>query len=175
MNIFLTGFMGCGKSTIGSYMADREHYSFIDTDSYIEEKEQRTIADIFEKDKEEAFRDMETETLRQLIASNTCETLIAVGGGLPVREINRILMHQLGAVVYLRASVSTLMEHLKGDNTRPLLQGGELHARIIALMEARESIYENNADVIIDTDNKTVEQIYKELKEELVRYENTCN
>lgn len=81
-----------------------------------------------------------------------------------MKEENRGLLHQLGTIVYLKAEISTLEKRLSGDKKRPLLQGGELHDKIASLMEKRESVYEELADIIVQTDNKSFEDIENEIK-----------
>ncbi len=83
--------------------------------------------------------------------------VISVGGGLPVRTINRELMHKLGTCVYLRTSKEELVRRLQSDTTRPLLAGGKLDEKIDSLMSARKDIYESAADIIIDTDSMSFE------------------
>lgn len=83
--------------------------------------------------------------------------VISVGGGLPVRTINRELMHKLGTCVYLRTSKEELVRRLQSDTTRPLLAGGKLEEKIDSLMSARKDIYESAADIIIDTDSMSFE------------------
>lgn len=166
-NIILIGFMGCGKSSIGKYMSKRRRYKLIDTDSYIEEKVGREIKEIFATDGEEAFRQMETDCIRELIGMTGKKLAVAVGGGLPMREINRKLLHELGTIVYLRASIDTLEERLQGDSKRPLLQGGELRAKIENLFAQRESTYETLADIIVDTDNCTYAEVFMKIKEKM--------
>ncbi|MGN0480021.1 MAG: shikimate kinase [Lachnospiraceae bacterium] len=167
-NIVLIGFMGSGKTTLGQWMSRIVNMNFVDTDDYIEKKSGRKINDIFAGQGEECFRDMETEALKELGGKR--ETVISVGGGLPVRECNRKLMRELGVVVYLRASRETLIERLQGDTTRPLLAGDNLSHKIDMLMAARKDIYLEAADIIIDTDGKSVEEIYNELEDKLVEY-----
>ncbi len=164
-NIILIGFMGCGKSSIGKYMSKRRRYKLIDTDLYIEEKEGREIKEIFASDGEETFRQMETDCLRELIRMPDRRLVVAVGGGLPMREVNRELLHKLGTIVYLRTSIDTLENRLKGDNKRPLLQGGELRARIEKLFEQRESTYVALADIIVDTDNCSYAEVFNRIRE----------
>ncbi len=108
------------------------------------------------------FRDLETETVRKLL-DDSREMVISVGGGLPVRDINRTLMKQLGQVVYLEASQQELVRRLKGDNTRPLLQGGGLEARIRELMDKREALYLDAATIVVKTDGKSPAQIAREI------------
>lgn len=166
-NIILIGFMGCGKSSIGKYMSKRRRYKLIDTDSYIEEKEGREISEIFASDGEEAFRQMETECLRELIKTTGKKLVVAVGGGLPMREVNRELLHELGTIVYLRTSIDTLEDRLKGDSKRPLLQGGELREKIENLFVQRENTYLELADIIVDTDDCSYAEIFNRISEAL--------
>lgn len=166
-NLILIGFMGSGKSSLGRYISG-QGYRLIDTDGYIEDKLGRAVSDIFAVEGEEYFRSLETRTLEELLESGAQNCVIAVGGGLPVREVNRTLMHRLGTVIYLRAQPTTLEFRLSGDKRRPLLRGGKLRERIDSLMAERKDIYESAADIIIDTDGFTFEEIYGQLKERML-------
>ena len=161
-HVILIGFMGCGKSSVGKALADAMGIPFVDTDGMIEEQAGRKINDIFREDGEEYFRELETSVLKQLLSAQE-RKVIAVGGGLPVREINREYLKRLGTVVYLLAKVETLTVRLEGDNTRPMLRGGELKKRIETLMDARGELYGEAADVCVETDDKDFEQIVKEI------------
>ena len=163
-NLILIGFMGSGKSSLGRYISG-QGYRLIDTDGYIEDRLGRAISDIFGVEGEEYFRSLETRTLEELLDDGAQDCVIAVGGGLPLREVNRELMHRLGTVIYLRAQPSTLEFRLLGDKRRPLLQNGKLRERIDTLMAERKDIYEEAADIIIDTDGLTFAEIYGQLKE----------
>lgn len=163
-NLILIGFMGSGKSSLGRYISG-QGYRLIDTDGYIEDRLGRAISDIFGVEGEEYFRSLETRTLEELLNDGAQDCVIAAGGGLPLREVNRELMHRLGTVIYLRAKPSTLEFRLSGDKCRPLLQSGKLRERIDTLMAERKDIYEAAADIIIDTDGFTFEEIYGQLKE----------
>ena len=167
-NIILIGFMGCGKSSIGRFMSEKYQYTLIDTDSYIEEQQNVTISEIFRGKGEEYFRQLETDCLRELIKHSSDNTIIAVGGGLPMREENRNLLRKLGKVVYLRAQIDTLENRLKGDTSRPLIQGGELRNKIENLIALRQDTYEKLADLIIDTDRKSFQQITASIRKELL-------
>lgn len=161
-HVILIGFMGCGKSSVGKALADAMGIPFVDTDGMIEEQAGRKINDIFREDGEEYFRELETSVLKQLLSAQE-RKVIAVGGGLPVREINREYLKRLGTVVYLLAKVETLTGRLEGDDTRPMLRGGELKKRIETLMDARGELYGEAADVRVETDDKDFEQIVKEI------------
>lgn len=163
-NIILIGFMGSGKTTMGIRLSYRLRQTFLDTDRLIEKEENRSITDIFAADGEEYFRKKETEMLEQLL-KETSGQVISVGGGTPLREKNRELLHKLGKVIYLKVSPETVYERLKGDNTRPLLQGENPMEKIKALLQERNGIYEETADVIICGDGKDCQQILDEMME----------
>lgn len=163
-NIILIGFMGSGKTSIGQELSDRKYYRFLDTDSLIEQSQNRKISEIFSINGEEAFREMETCCLLDLLKDISNEShIISVGGGLPLRKVNRDLLKQLGYIIYLRAKSKTLYERLKDDVTRPLLQGECPEKRIEHLLDERDSIYEAVADAVIDVDNKKIEEIIMEI------------
>lgn len=165
-NVILTGFMGCGKSTVGLKLSYRFKKTIIDTDKEIEKEEKRSISDIFAAEGEAYFRNKETECLRRLLET-AGNQIISVGGGLPMREENRKLMHQLGQVVYLRAQAETIYDRLKHDTTRPLLQGDHPREKIRILMAQREQNYVKAADVIVDVDGKDFEQILSEIERQI--------
>ena len=166
-NIILIGFMGCGKSSIGKYLEKKQGYTLIDTDDYIENQQKRSINDIFATEGEEYFRNLETQCIKELIDKADKNLVIAVGGGLPMRNENQALLKELGKVVYLRASEDTLVGRLTGDSKRPLLKGGDLRTKIQDLFARREATYVSLADFIVDTDDCTYEVVYKNIKEKL--------
>lgn len=163
-NVVLIGFMGSGKTSVGIKLSYRLRRVVEDTDKLIEKKEGRRITEIFAADGEEYFRDLETQMLRKLQESRA-EKIISVGGGTPVREENRSLLKQLGTVVYLRIRPETVYDRLKGDQTRPLLQGDDPKGRIATLLESRKDAYESCADLIIDVDDKHSGQIVDMIEE----------
>ena len=162
-NIFLIGFMGSGKTTVGLRLSYRLRQAVVDTDKEIEREENRTIAEIFAAQGEAYFRDKETECLRRLIKSAKNQ-IISVGGGLPLRAGNRELLHELGQVFYLRAEAETIYGRLKGDTTRPLLQGSDPEEKIRTLIKERDPLYREAADVIIQVDAKNFDQILNEIE-----------
>ena len=166
-HIILVGFMGAGKTSIGKQLSKLTGMQFLDTDEWIEEQQQKKISDIFAESGETYFRDLETDALKQLLNSKE-RLVIAVGGGLPVREENRRYLRELGTVVYLKAEIETLVGRLQGDTTRPKLQGGDLRGRIEELMAARGAIYEEVATIEISTDKKQLDDVVKELKEHVL-------
>ncbi len=151
-NIILTGYMGCGKTTVGKHVAKRLGYTFVDTDEMIVEQQHRSINEIFADDGETAFRVMETELLKQMIDAKRDHMVIATGGGMPIREENRRLLAVLGRVVYLKASPETIYGRVKEDTARPLLQCENPMKRIEEMLAIREPLYEAGAAVIVDVD-----------------------
>lgn len=149
-NIILTGYMGSGKTTIGKNLAKRKNYTFVDTDELIEQQQQRSINEIFAAVGEQAFRDMETELLRQLIAERGEHMVISTGGGMPLRAENRQLLSHLGKVVFLKASPRTIYDRIRGDTTRPLLQCANPMGRIEEMIAARTPLYEEGAAIVVD-------------------------
>lgn len=156
--LVLIGFMGCGKTTIGIKLSYRLCMSVEDTDKIIEKRTAMKISDIFAKQGEEAFRDMETNLLKEL-AENKRKCIFSTGGGTAVREENRKLLKQIGTVVYLRIRPQTVYQRLKNDTTRPLLQGEDPLQKIYDLMNARKECYEAAADIIIDVDELSTDEV----------------
>lgn len=162
--------MGCGKSSLGCRLSYQHQLPFIDTDKYIEQQQKQTVAEIFAQAGEPYFRQLETEALEQLCCHKV-KTIIAVGGGLPMRAENRRLLHKLGCVIYLRASAEILYDRLQHDTTRPLLQGTNPKQTIIDLLAQRAAIYEKTADIVIEVDGYNGEQIATQIWEAIEQYE----
>lgn len=156
-NIILTGYMGCGKTTVGKILANLTNRKFIDTDELIEIQEKKSISDIFAKEGELSFRDMETALLKKMISEKSSGLVIATGGGMSLREENRELLSLLGTVFYIRVTPETVYERLKDDKTRPLLQCDNPKERIREMLQGREPAYEAAADIVIDADSITQE------------------
>lgn len=161
-NIILIGFMGCGKSTVGYRLSYALRRTMIDTDKWIEKKQEMTISEIFATLGEAAFRQMETACLQTLIETENGR-IIPTGGGLPMKEENHAFLKKLGRVYYLRVTPEVVYERLKGDTTRPLLQGDNPKEKIKDLLENRAPIYEKCADYIIDVSDKSFEEIIGEI------------
>ena len=156
-NILLIGFMGAGKTTVGLKLSWKLHLPVEDTDKLIEKRAGKTISEIFAQEGEEAFRQMETELLRE-IGEKPYRRIYSVGGGTPLREENRKLLRGCGRVVYLRVRPETVFERLRGDATRPLLQTEDPLGRIRELLASRREAYESCADLILDVDELSAEE-----------------
>ncbi len=162
MNIILIGFMGAGKTTVGNVVAERLNQPLFDTDQLIEQQTGMSISKIFEIYGENEFRRLETEILKGNLSANK-DWVLSVGGGLPLKEENRGLLKKMGIVVYLRVQPDTVLQRLKGDKTRPLLQGGDVKQKVESLLRQRGTIYEEGADIVIDVDGKAPENIAQEI------------
>jgi len=169
-NVILIGFMGSGKSTTGISLSYKLQRTLADTDKMIEKQEGRPISEIFATKGEAYFRKKETELLRELKKSDTRQ-IFSVGGGTPLRRENRELLRELGTVVYLKVSPEAAWERLKGDTTRPLLQGENPREKIEALLKERESLYREAADIVVSTDGKKPAQVVNEIAESLKQRE----
>ena len=161
-SIILTGFMGSGKSSLGVRLSYRMKLPLLDTDKWIEKEQGCSVAEIFARDGEEAFRKMETQALWTILNMGGVR-IISTGGGLPMREEKRALLAQLGSVVFLRVKPETVCERLKGDTTRPLLRKEDPEGEIRRLLTVRNPLYEEAAMVTVDVDGKDYEQIMEEI------------
>lgn len=160
-NIVLIGFMGAGKSTISDYLSMMFDMKLVEMDQEISERQEMSIPDIFATYGEEYFRNLETELLKELQTGRNC--IISCGGGVAMREQNVTEMKKNGRVVLLTASPETIYERVKDSNDRPLLKDNNNVEYIAELMEKRREKYEAAADIVIQTDNKTILQICEEL------------
>jgi shikimate kinase len=118
--IFLVGFMGAGKSTVGPLLANRLGWKFVDLDQEIENRQKRSIQEIFENAGEPYFRSVETAAIKSLEQRSEC--VVALGGGAFARESNRSLIHRLGVSVFLDCSLEKVLDRCPIDGTRPLFK-----------------------------------------------------
>ena len=166
-NIVLIGFMGSGKSTISDYLSTVFDMKLVEMDQVIAEKEEMSIPDIFATYGEEYFRNLETNLLKELQTGQNC-IISCGGGGVALRQENVVEMKKNGRVVLLTASPETIFERVKDSNDRPILDGNKNVEFIAGLMEQRREKYEAAADVVVQTDNKTIVQICEELISKLM-------
>jgi len=162
-NIFLIGFMGCGKSTIAGLLAERLGVSQVEMDELIVQEQGMPITEIFEKYGEEHFRDIETDLVRRLQARDG--VVVSCGGGAVLREENRRLMKETGVIVWLTAEPETILERVKHSTDRPILNGHMNVEYITGLMAKRHDCYEAAADCVVGTDGKGREEICDDILE----------
>ena len=159
--MILIGFMGAGKTTVSDYLSTMFAMEIVEMDQVIAEREEMSIPDIFATYGEEYFRSLETKLLKELQTGKNC--IISCGGGAALREENVVEMKKNGRVVLLTASPETIYERVKDSDDRPILNGNKNVDFIADMMEKRREKYEAAADVVIQTDNKTILQISEEL------------
>ena len=172
MNILLIGFMGSGKSTIGRKLAKLLEYSFVDTDSVIEEDQSCSVAEIFKYGGEECFRKMETRLLQKL--KNVENSVIATGGGIVLREQNQRLLQEIGKRVYLNVPQEELQQRLKNDRNRPLLKKKDPETVVQKMMKERVLLYEQ-AEYIVDAGQRSPQKIASEIINKLCNEDHDNN
>ena len=160
-NIFLIGFMGAGKSTISDYLKNALAMEVVEMDQCIVERQGMSISDIFETYGEEYFRELETNLLIEMQSQSN--VVVSCGGGVPMRERNVVEMKKNGRVVLLTAKPETILERVKDNHDRPLLENNKTVPFIADLMEKRRAKYEAAADIVIQTDGKSELEICEEL------------
>lgn len=160
-NILLIGFMGCGKSTVSSFLCRMLAMDSVEMDAVIQERAGMTINEIFANYGEEYFRNMETNLIIEL--GKREQTVVSCGGGAALREINVKHMKNSGRVVLLTAKPETILERVKYNDDRPLLRGNKNVEFISNMMEQRRAKYEAAADIVISTDHKSVLEICQEM------------
>ena len=155
-NIILCGFMGCGKSTVGALLAKKTGMSFIDLDSYIEKKENKTVSKIFADSGEDYFRALEIEAARELSERNGL--VIAAGGGTLVFRENVEVLKKSGRIVLLELPVETVAKRLENDTTRPLLNRPDKDEAMRELYNKRLPLYRAVCDLELDTTDLSPEE-----------------
>ena len=157
-HVVLVGLMGTGKSTVARAIGERLGRPVIDTDAVVEQRAGRSVRELFVEVGESAFRDLESDVLRDALASPT-PSVIAAAGGVVVREANRDLLRSSGArVVWLCADPDTLVERVRGAGHRPLLDADPA-GTLQRMAEQREPWYRQVADAIVLVDHRSVGEV----------------
>ncbi len=153
MNIILIGFRGTGKTTIGKMLAQRLGKEFVDADEYLEQKEGKTVKDIFAEGGEKLFREIETEVIAELCLSDN--RVVATGGGVILREENVKTLKKSGIIILLEADTDTIYKRIHRDarteQRRPSLTNRGAYEEIEYLLEYRRPLYDKTADFVINT------------------------
>jgi shikimate kinase len=163
-NIILTGFMGVGKTSVGTRLARDLGYTFIDIDELIEADQKITITEIFSTFGEPYFRDVETRVIRQALEYEN--QVISTGGGAVIREENRKAFRERGLTVCLTARPEVIYNRIRHETHRPLLQVPDPQARIKELLADRDEFY-RQADIIVDTSEKSVDEVIGEIRDKV--------
>lgn len=162
VSVFLIGMMGSGKSTVGQVLAQQLNYRFFDTDELIIRVKGKSINDIFAREGENGFREVESQILMELCAYT--RSVIATGGGIVLKQQNwSYLKH--GLIVWLDAPVPLLCQRLAEDQTRPLLQDSSLASRLDSILAQRRSLYTQADLQLTIAGDHTPEQLVSQLME----------
>jgi shikimate kinase len=167
--IVLTGFMGTGKSEVGRRLAKRLGRAFVDTDQLVEARAGKTVAAIFAEDGEVTFRALERDAVESATAHR--EAVIAVGGGAVLDATNVARLRAAGALVCLTADPDTILRRVGDVARRPLLAGDDPRGTIERLMRERRPAYTAAADVVLDTSDRSVDQVVEEIRGRIGRFE----
>ncbi len=155
-NIILTGFMGVGKTSVGTRLAQDLNFTFVDTDSLIEADQRISITNIFSRHGEPFFRDVESRIIRDVMERQG--QVVSTGGGAVIRKENREAFRDAGFVICLTAQPEVIFERIKHETHRPLLQTADPLAKIRELLKSRAEFY-NKADAVIDTSGMSVDAV----------------
>ncbi|HTL74113.1 MAG TPA: shikimate kinase [bacterium] len=159
-NLALIGFMGTGKTSVGRVVAETLGFEFLDTDELIQSRTGRTIADIFAKEGEPAFRALERQVVQELATRK--KTVISTGGGLPTNPENLAALKSFALVVCLWASPEKIWERVRYQSHRPLLHDADPQQKIRDLLAARTPFY-RQADVLVNTDQRSVREVAQQI------------
>ncbi len=164
-HIFLTGYMGTGKTSVSHRLSVLLDMKELDTDEFIASREGMTVNDIFAVKGEEYFRDLETQLLRELGESGgrTQDLIVSCGGGMVLRDENAALMRGCGKVIWLTATPETILERVGDDDSRPLLRGNKNTAYIADMLKKRNPKYAAAANAVVATDGRSVDDICREI------------
>lgn len=155
-NIALIGFMGTGKTSVGRLLAESLGFEFLDTDELIQSRTGRTIADIFAKEGEPAFRKLERQIVQEL--SDRKKTVISTGGGLPTNPENLAALKSFALVICLWAGPEKIWERVRHQSHRPLLHDTDPQKKINDLLALRSPFY-RQADVLVNTDQRSAREV----------------
>ena len=164
-NIFLVGPMGAGKSTVGRQLAKSLGRDFYDSDKEIEKRTGVSISWIFEMEGEAGFRAREQKVIDDL--TRLKDIVLATGGGAILSDENRRALRSRGNVVYLSASAEQLFRRTSKDKTRPLLQTEDPKEKITLLLEERDPLYKNVADIELRTGDQSIQYAVSEVIKQL--------
>ena len=160
--------MGSGKSTIGRLLSNELKLDFLDSDKVIVDRAGADIPWIFDVEGEVGFRDREQAVIEQI--SQQDDLVLATGGGVVMREANREALRSRGFVIYLLTSIDQQMERTARDKNRPLLQTENPRATLEALLEKRDPLYRETADLILRTDRRHPRVVNSEILKPLKKH-----
>lgn len=155
MIVSLVGLPGSGKSSVSRQLGRALGFAVVDTDQVIESRIGQPIRDFFSARGEAAFREIESDVLADCLRSRQ-PTVLATGGGIVLRDVNRDALKSRSMVFYLRTSVEELVRRLRHDTTRPLLQGVDARQKLRELFAQRDPLYRQAAHYVVETHRPSV-------------------
>ena len=166
MKIFLIGYRGTGKSSVGKKLAKILGFKFIDTDFYIQNKQKQTISSIVHKNGWNFFRNLEKKILNEVVQAEN-NFIISTGGGIIENSLNVEIMKKNGAIIWLKANPDTIFERISkdkdSDHLRPALSSSSVYDEIKEVLARRIPIYEKASDYFVDTDNLKIDDVVKNI------------
>lgn len=168
--VYHWGFMGSGKTRAGKQLSKDLGLQFVDLDKLITKKMNLSAREIFEKFGEPYYRALETVALKQLIQDSE-RKVISLGAGVPLQEQNEKYLKELGTIVYLKGSLTTLKKRLADSKKDPMLDGEDRDDKIKKLLKQRDPVYQKFADIQVVTGEVPFEELIKEIEEKLSTYE----
>lgn len=161
--VYLIGFMGAGKTSVGKVLGEMYGYSVVDADELIIEREEKTINEIFAQHGEEYFRNLESQMLKTF-PNKQC--IVTTGGGIVINDENREFLKKSGRAVFLKCDPAVVAKRLEDDSTRPLLLEKSLE-EITDMYNSRLPLYLDCAEITIDTTEQSIQEIAAEIAERL--------
>ncbi len=169
-SIALIGFMGVGKTVVGTVLAKKLNRKFVELDSLIEQKAGKPIPEIFRQDGEVIFRELEIEVIREV--SRIKNQVIACGGGIVLNKINIDRLKNDSVIVCLTASPGVILKRVSDGGERPLLEVANPALSIQELLKFRQPLYERAADIKIDTSKMDIDSITEQIISQVKQDEN---
>lgn len=157
MQVFLVGLMGAGKTTVGKLLAARLGCDWLDSDKVLEQRCGVSVREIFELEGEAIFRERESKVLDELTLQPNL--VLSTGGGIVLRDSNRVSLKTRGTVVYLNADPHELWLRTRHDKNRPILQGASAQQKLIDLHAIRHPLYQSVAHITITTGRPSVREV----------------
>lgn len=165
-HILIIGFMGSGKTRVGKRLSKDLNIPFVDIDKVIVRRMNMSVKEIFDRFGEPFYRALETTVLKALV-DDPEQKIVSLGAGLPMQEQNDKYIRELGTVVYLKGSLSTLRKRLENSSNDPFIDGDDRDEKIKKLLKQRDPVYAKYADIEIITGDKTFDALIEELEEKL--------
>jgi shikimate kinase len=167
-NLILVGMMGSGKTTMGRTLAKHLGKSFVDSDEEVQKRTGVSIPHIFDIEGEAGFRQRESTIIHDLVKRDSM--VLATGGGAVLAEQNRAILQQNGIVIYLKAGVHDLWQRTRHDRNRPLLQTADPHTRLKELLQQRDPLYQQVADIVVQSGRQSAHSLMLHLVEEIDKF-----